>query len=41
LAASERVRNDPLLLSPDPNPVKIALFLEETGLPYEVVPVDW
>lgn len=25
---------------PTPNPAKIALFLEETGLPYEVVPVD-
>jgi GST-like protein len=25
---------------PTPNPTKIALFLEETGLPYEVVPVD-
>jgi GST-like protein len=25
---------------PSPNPVKVALFLEETGLPYEVVPVD-
>ena len=25
---------------PTPNPLKIALFLEETGLPYEVVPVD-
>jgi GST-like protein len=23
-----------------PNPLKVALFLEETGLPYEVVPVD-
>jgi GST-like protein len=23
-----------------PNPVKVALLLEETGLPYEVVPVD-
>ena len=23
-----------------PNPMKIALFLEETGLPYELVPVD-
>lgn len=23
-----------------PNPMKIALFLEETGLPYEVVPLD-
>ncbi|HVY98536.1 MAG TPA: glutathione S-transferase N-terminal domain-containing protein [Dongiaceae bacterium] len=25
---------------PTPNPAKIALFLEEAGLPYEVVPVD-
>src|ERR1700677_3399012 len=25
---------------PTPNPMKISLFLEETGLPYEVVPVD-
>src|ERR1700741_4735474 len=25
---------------PTPNPAKIALFLEATGLPYEVVPVD-
>src|SRR5260370_40792533 len=25
---------------PDPNPGKIGLFLEETGLPYEVVTVD-
>lgn len=25
---------------PTPNPAKVALFLEETGLPYEVVPVD-
>jgi len=23
-----------------PNPMKVALYLEETGLPYEVVPVD-
>ena len=23
-----------------PNPTKVALFLEETGLPYEAVPVD-
>jgi GST-like protein len=23
-----------------PNPMKVALFLEETGMPYEVVPVD-
>jgi len=25
---------------PSPNPAKIALFLEESGLPYELVPVD-
>ncbi len=25
---------------PSPNPAKVALFLEELGLPYEVVPVD-
>ncbi|HEV2675021.1 MAG TPA: glutathione S-transferase N-terminal domain-containing protein [Aliidongia sp.] len=25
---------------PTPNPLKVALFLEEAGLPYEVVPVD-
>lgn len=25
---------------PTPNPAKVALFLEETGLPYDVVPVD-
>ena len=25
---------------PAPNPLKVALFLEETGLPYEVVPID-
>ncbi len=25
---------------PSPNPLKVALMLEETGLPYEVVPVD-
>ncbi|MFL5079219.1 MAG: glutathione S-transferase family protein, partial [Microvirga sp.] len=23
-----------------PNPMKVALFLEETGVPYEPVPVD-
>lgn len=26
--------------SPAPNPAKVALFLEDAGLPYEVVPVD-
>lgn len=26
--------------SPGPNPAKIALFLEEAGLPYETIPVD-
>ena len=25
---------------PAPNPAKVALMLEETGLPYEVVPID-
>lgn len=25
---------------PSPNPAKVALFLEEAGMPYEVVPVD-
>ena len=25
---------------PSPNPAKVALFLEEAGLPYEVVPID-
>lgn len=25
---------------PSPNPLKVALYLEETGLPYEAVPVD-
>ena len=25
---------------PSPNPAKVALLLEETGLPYEVRPVD-
>ena len=25
---------------PSPNPLKVALYLEETGMPYEVMPVD-
>ena len=25
---------------PSPNPLKVALFLEESGIPYEVMPVD-
>lgn len=29
-----------LYYHPSPNPAKVALFLEETGLPYELVPVD-
>ena len=29
-----------LFYHPTPNPAKVALMLEETGLPYEVVPVD-
>ena len=26
--------------SPAPNPAKVALFLEEAGLPYQMIPVD-
>lgn len=29
-----------LYYHPRPNPIKVALFLEETGIPYELVPVD-
>ena len=29
-----------LYYHPSPNPVKVALYLEEAGLPYELVPVD-
>ncbi len=29
-----------LYYHPSPNPAKVALFLEESGLPYEVIPVD-
>jgi GST-like protein len=29
-----------LYYHPSPNPLKIALYLEEAGLPYELVPVD-
>lgn len=29
-----------LYFHPTPNPAKVALLLEETGMPYEVVPVD-
>jgi GST-like protein len=29
-----------LYFHPTPNPAKIALFLEESGLPYKVVPID-
>jgi GSH-dependent disulfide-bond oxidoreductase len=29
-----------LYFHPTPNPAKIALFLEEAGLPYEAIPVD-
>jgi GSH-dependent disulfide-bond oxidoreductase len=29
-----------LYYHPSPNPAKVALFLEEAGLPYQVVPVD-
>ena len=29
-----------LYYHPSPNPVKVALYLEETGMPYELMPVD-
>lgn len=29
-----------LYFHPTPNPMKVALFLEESGMPYEIVPVD-
>jgi GST-like protein len=29
-----------LYYHPSPNPLKVALFLEEAGLPYELVPID-
>jgi len=29
-----------LYFHPSPNPLKIALYLEEAGEPYEVIPVD-
>lgn len=29
-----------LYYHPSPNPLKVALFLEESGLPYEIVPID-
>jgi GST-like protein len=29
-----------LYYHPSPNPAKVALYLEETGLPYELVPID-
>ncbi len=29
-----------LYFHPSPNPLKVALLLEETGLPYQVVPID-
>src|SRR5687767_5138357 len=29
-----------LYYHPSPNPLKVALYLEEAGLPYELVPVD-
>ena len=29
-----------LYYHPTPNPLKVALFLEEAGLPYEVIPID-
>src|SRR6476469_8779921 len=37
------IRNPPMLklyYSGAPNPTKVALFLEEAGLPYDAIPVD-
>jgi Glutathione S-transferase, N-terminal domain len=41
-AKSIRAANVPLkfYFSGAPNPTKVALFLEEAGLPYEAIPVD-
>ena len=36
----QRNPDDPFLFPPDANPAKVALFLEEAGLAYKVVPVD-
>src|SRR5260370_22795025 len=41
---ADDVRGDACMIRfyfhPTPNPAKVALFLEETGLPYEALPVD-
>src|SRR5258708_25917010 len=43
-ATQARTRRMPTMLkfyySAAPNPTKIALFLEEAGMPYEAIPVD-
>ena len=36
----KRKRKNKVNNQPAPNPAKVALFLEEAGLPYELVPVD-
>src|SRR5882724_447235 len=40
LRCKERLTMIKFYYHPSPNPAKVALFLEESGLPYEVVPVD-
>jgi GSH-dependent disulfide-bond oxidoreductase len=38
-----RFKEEPMIkfyFHPSPNPAKVALFLEESGLPYEIMPVD-
>jgi GSH-dependent disulfide-bond oxidoreductase len=43
LTAATLTKGDDMIrfyFHPTPNPAKVALFLEETGLPYEVIPVD-
>jgi glutathione S-transferase len=38
--SSQGFRHDPVLFHAAPNPMKVALLLEELGLPYQAVPVD-
>jgi GST-like protein len=38
--SQEEIRMIRFYFHPTPNPAKVALFLEEVGLPYETIPVD-
>jgi GST-like protein len=40
VAQANGASHDPFYFNLSPNPTKVALFLEEAGLPYEPVPVD-